>query len=137
MEYKTWQRDTIDTLISQIGERHFTADEIYLLLSREERKVGKTTIYRYLERLVSEGRLKRFRHEDGVSAYYQVVGDGCDEHFHLKCITCGRVIHLECSHLAELNSHIAEEHNFMVDSSKVILYGCCVNCMKKEEEEAE
>lgn len=132
MEYKTRQRDTIETLMNRIGERHFTVDEIYLLLTREERKVGKTTIYRYLERLVAEGSLKRFRNEDGSSSYYRFKkNEGCDDHFHLKCLKCGKMLHIECSYLEELNNHIAEHHGFSVDGSKAVLYGYCAECKEK------
>ncbi len=132
MEYKTRQRDIIETLINRIGERHFTADEIYLLLTQEERKVGKTTIYRYLERLVAEGSLNRFRNEDGSSSYYKFKkNEGCDDHFHLKCLQCGKMLHIECSYLEELNKHISEHHGFSVDSTKAVLYGYCAECEGK------
>lgn len=132
MPYKTKQRERIDALIENIGDRHFTADEADILLRQSGEAVGKATIYRHLERLVSEGRLRRFYSEDGGSACYQFIGDAhCKEHFHLKCMTCGRMIHLECSYLDELNVHLMEHHNFEVDNTKIVLCGTCGECRKK------
>jgi Fur family ferric uptake transcriptional regulator len=52
----------------------------------------------------------------------------CGEHYHLKCVGCGQLIHLECEYLEKLDSHVKSQHNFRVDHSKTVLYGCCGNC---------
>ena len=135
MEYRTKQRKHLDGLIERLGDRHFTAEEAYERLKSENTAVGKATIYRYLERLVSEGRLKRFFTEEGACACYQFIGGGeeCARHFHLKCMDCGRIIHIECDYLKALDSHVYQHHGFTVDNTKTVLFGICGDCSAKKE----
>ena len=59
---------------------------------------------------------------------------GCDgHHFHLKCLTCGRLFHLECRHSEALCEHIAGMHHFRVDSGRTLLYGQCEACQRAEQ----
>lgn len=57
-------------------------------LRAQQSPVGKSTVYRCLDRLVSQGRARRYFLGDGARACYQYVdGQGaCREHFHLKCL---------------------------------------------------
>ena len=63
---------------------------------------------------------------------------GCHEHYHLKCIECGKLIHVDCTHIDEIQSHIEKHHNFSVDKSRIVLYGTCSDCMgvKKDEKDS-
>ena len=101
-------------------ERHLTADEIFEKLRKSGESVGKTTIYRHLEKL--------------CASCYQYAGKNaeCREHYHLKCTECGKLIHAECKFLSELSAHIYNEHGFKVDGSRTVLYGVCGDCLKKE-----
>ena len=129
MPYKTKQRDRLDELIKSLGDRHFTADEADSLLRSEGEAVGRSTIYRYLERLVSDGTLKKFASDDGKCACYQYTGGkNCGEHFHLKCTECGKVIHLECDRMNEFAAHLVSTHGFYLDCAKTILCGRCSDC---------
>lgn len=131
--YKTKQRDQIMDCLIQNKNRHVTADEIMSALNKEKTLVGKTTIYRYLDKLVSQGIVRKYIIEEGKRACYQYMeqGTSCNEHFHLKCTDCGQLIHLECDYLDEMNSHIKDHHGFCVDHSKTVLYGQCGFCAGK------
>ena len=131
MGYKTKQGGRIFDLLIKNENRHLTAEEISAFLKAEGEAVGMATIYRNLEKLVTEGKIRRYRLDEGESACYQYIGDGsCHEHFHLKCIGCGEVIHLECGYLDELNSHLLSHHDFHLDRTKIVLYGLCSECEK-------
>ncbi len=133
MGYKTKQGERIFELLIRNEKRHLTAEEICGLLRAEGAAVGTATVYRNLEKLVSEGKIKRYRLEEGESACYQYIGDGsCHEHFHLKCLNCGEVIHLECGYLDELNGHLLGHHDFHLDCTKIVLYGLCSKCKEAE-----
>ena len=129
MGYKTKQGERIFEALIKNEERHLTAEEICAILKAEGTAVGTATVYRNLEKLVSEGKIRRYRLDEGESACYQYIGDGtCHEHFHLKCMQCGDVIHLECDYLDELNSHLLDHHGFNLDRTKIVLYGLCAKC---------
>jgi Fur family ferric uptake transcriptional regulator len=132
--YKTRQRELIWEYLRANSDRHVGAQDIVEHLRRQGTAVGKSTVYRALDRLVEQGVLRRFYLEEGMSACYQLILENgrCHEHFHLKCLSCGRLIHMECSLLQEIQGHILEEHRFRIDQSKTVFYGLCEDCEKKD-----
>lgn len=129
--YKTRQRAVIEQALKKNGDRHITVEELSEQLLQSGEAVGRTTVYRSLERLVEEGKAQKYT-AIGESACYQYISGGeCCEHFHLKCVSCGKLIHIECRRLAALSEHIAAEHGFKVDMLKTVLYGLCEECAKK------
>jgi Fe2+/Zn2+ uptake regulation proteins len=131
--YKTKQRDQIMNCLIKNKDRHITAEEILFDLNGEKPLVGKTTIYRYLDKLVAQGVVRKYYIEEGKSACYQYAEQNgtCENHFHLKCVNCGKLFHLKCDYLCDVESHIKNHHDFQVDSSKTVLYGRCGSCTGK------
>lgn len=135
MNYNTKQSMLILEYIKANADRHLTADEISEGLKN---LVGKATVYRNLERLCGSGTVRKYILTDGKSACYQYAD--CEphtRHFHLKCLECGRLYHLECEHLTELDEHIRAHHGFSVDPSRTVFYGTCKECMKAKEGKAQ
>ncbi len=131
MSYKTKQSALILEYIRQNSDRHLTAEEISDGLKNE---VGKTTVYRNLDRLCSQGVVRKYLLTDGKSSCYQYIDcDGSDSHFHLKCLKCGRLFHLECEHLSDIDEHIKAFHDFRVDTSRTVFYGICGQCEKERD----
>lgn len=128
--YRTRQRELILDFLKHSDARHVSVDEVLEHLKAEGDKVGRTTIYRYMEKLTEEGVLRKYFIEEGAGACYQYVeyAQGCHEHFHLKCLKCGRLFHVECDYLNKLGEHIKEHHGFTVDNTKTVLYGVCKDC---------
>ena len=114
--------------------RHLTADEVYNILISKGISVGRTTVYRRLEKLYEETTVRKFKFDESTSACYQLAqsDEKCRNHYHLKCTVCGKLAHAECGFLDELSEHIFKEHNFIVDGEKTMLYGICESCMGKE-----
>ena len=54
--------------------------------------------------------------------------ESCHYHFHLKCLRCGQLIHMDCRLMKEMQKHIETDHGFLVDSGKSVLYGLCPKC---------
>ena len=131
--YNTRQRSQILKCLVNNKTKHMTVDEIAEWLKENDIVVGKTTVYRTLEKLVSEGKARRYINDEGRSACFQYVDkEGhCEQHFHLKCVDCGKLIHLQCAHLAELEKHVFEHHRFEVDNTRTVLYGVCEECRRK------
>lgn len=132
--YKTKQRDLILNYFIENNDRHVTAEEVVEYLKDQGTSVGKSTVYRYLEKLVSQGIVRRFFIEEGYGACYQYIGNNeqCHEHFHLKCLSCGALLHIECDFLVEAERHIVNDHGFIIDNTKTVLYGLCDKCKDPE-----
>ena len=135
--YKTAGRRRLLNFLESHPDRQFLVDELSEELNRQTEegsgKGSKSSLYRHLSELCDEGTVRKYR-SDTQSAYvYQYVGRGdCCRHFHLKCVTCGELVHLECAVSEELLSHIAAHHGFEVDSGRSILYGLCEACASLE-----
>ena len=89
--------------------------------------IDKATIYRNLKRLEDEQIIHKVFNEK-TNLYEYSLSIDCDNHFHLKCLKCGKTIHLECSEANEFINHISNEHSFMVKESMTTLYGVCERC---------
>ena len=128
--YKTKQREIILDYLKKCKDSHVTIDEVTEHLKTEGNKVGRTTIYRYMEKLTDEGLLRKYFIEEGIGACYQYQGEGehCHSHFHLKCTKCGQLFHIDCEFISQIEDHVFEHHHFRIDNSKTVLYGICKNC---------
>ena len=131
--YRTKQREIILDYLRKCQDSHVTIDEVTDHLKSEGNKVGRTTIHRYMEKLTDEGFLRKQYIEEGLGACYQYQAEDadCGTHFHLKCTKCGKLFHVDCDFLSQIEKHVYEHHNFVVDNSKTVLYGICSGCNKK------
>lgn len=132
--YATVSRKKILDFLKQSSERTVTAAEISAYLKEQDSEVNITTIYRYLDKLEREGTVMKYLAEKGSQAGYQYVelGHRCEEHLHLKCMECGRIIHLECAFMEEIAEHIRRDHGFLLQCKNSILFGTCGECRQRE-----
>ena len=114
------------TFLKENGSRHITAADIVNALREDGTKIGTATVYRHLDKLVSDGFVKKYITDGG--ACYQYGGECHDNHFHLKCTGCGTLFHIDCDFLESLAPHILEHHKFTVDNTRTVMYGTCEKC---------
>ena len=114
------------------GDVHITIDQMVEYLKEQGNRVGRTTVYRYMEKLAEQGVLRKYFIEEGMGACYQYMADPihCSQHFHLKCTSCQKLFHVECKELDALGGHLLEHHGFLVDHTKTVFYGLCEACRK-------
>lgn len=127
MEYKTKQKEIIIKILQDNNELSMNAKEI---LAKLGSRVSKATLYRALERLEEENKIRRFYNEVTSSYEYQYLdaNDKCSSHLHLKCNSCGKLFHLHCEESDSFLSHIAHDHNFFVSQNETMIYGICKSC---------
>ncbi len=128
--YNTRQREHILKYLRDNSSGHTTAGVIALYLHSQGTPVGIATIYRYLDQLAEEGIVRKYTIDNKTGSCYQYIGSdtNCTNHFHLKCVKCEKLFHVECDFLNELDVHILAHHGFSVDHTKTVLYGCCMDC---------
>ncbi|NLU24838.1 MAG: transcriptional repressor [Clostridiales bacterium] len=134
MRYNTKQQKAVLSCLEKGRGASVTACELMERLRGEGFPVGLTTVYRQLEKLEMQGLIHRITTDEG--SFYQY----CDhpeqgDCFLLKCERCGRLEHLDCSHLKSLYDHLAEEHRFIINPRKTLFYGLCEICSQKEDAE--
>lgn len=108
---------------------HFTADDLVESLKQTGTPVGKATVYRNLKSMEKSG-VVRCYHLHGDSACYQYVDreHGCLDHYHLKCTSCGRLIHVDRSYVNVFRSQLLDTFGFDMNISKTVIYGLCAKC---------
>lgn len=127
--YKTKQRDLILSCLQENKGRHITVEMIMEYLKAKGEPVGQTTVYRSLDILVNEGMVFKYNVPEGMGACYQYAEQAdCTNHYHLTCVQCGQLIHLQCEFFDKLSKHIHSEHSFQIDSFKTVIYGHCSRC---------
>lgn len=133
LKYNTRQKELLLTFLRENSSEHITVQKISAFMSNAGTPMGTATIYRQLDSLVEQGCVKKYILDGRSGACYQYTESGakCGEHYHLKCISCGKLIHLDCDFLNSINSHILSHHDFVVDSSKTVFYGQCEECNNK------
>lgn len=134
MSYNTISRTQINKFLSENKDRTVTVSDISEYLKDNGIEVNVTTIYRYLDKLVSEEQVIKYVAEKGKQAAFQYIEHGhkCDEHLHLQCVRCGGISHLECEFMDEIAEHIKKDHGFELQCKGSIIYGVCEKCNSSE-----
>lgn len=131
--YQTKQKAIVLQYLQSHPRQCVTIEEIYHNLILNDEKIGKTTIYRALAKLVAENLVTRYHTEKSSGACFQYKSPCCCQtnHIHLKCLSCGELFHLDCDFVQKMEQHFCEEHAFQLDYSQTVLYGLCRQCAKE------
>ena len=131
--YHTKTKDLILEYIQANKDRRFRAAEIFYYLKGMGKEVNLTTIYRNLDKLEENRILMKYKTAGDDSATYQYVEPhgNCHEHLHLQCRQCGKIIHLDCQLMKEIEDYLSVHHEFMLECSSSVLVGLCGDCKKK------
>ena len=133
MSYTTKQHQAVLRCLELRSGESLTAAALAEELRRSGSPVGLATVYRQLEKLEQAGQVHKVNTEAGAFYQFCPLGDSAHKDcFLLRCETCGRIVHLDCSHLQALCGHLETEHHFRIDPRRTILTGLCQNCAGKE-----
>ena len=124
--YSTNARKTIIEFLE--NNKHNSYSSLYLV-DKFKDSINKATIYRNLKTLEEEGFIHKIYNESN-KLYEYIYADDCDHHFHLKCVKCGKILHLHCGDADEFIGHIKKEHKFNVSEDITTIYGVCEDCLK-------
>lgn len=131
--YRTKQKDILLSYLETIPGVHVTAAKVCEHFKSQGTAIGQSTVYRQLDRLVDEGLVKKYVIDANSPACFEYVSgrhiseDVC---FHCKCEKCGKLIHLHCEELSEIQTHLLNDHHFKLNPMRTVFYGLCEDCMK-------
>ncbi len=130
--YKTKQRNMIIEYFQKSDKEHICAGEICEYFKSQGSEIGKSTIYRQLEKLVDEGILNKHVVDNSTSACFEYVGSDGHVHegncYHCICEKCGKLFHMHCGTIEGIEKHMLINHNFQIDPNRTIFYGTCEHC---------
>ena len=129
--YKTKQRQMVLDFLAANRGRHVTIADIATHMEQMGETIGTSTIYRRLNKLVEEGQVKRYVFSDSAAASFEYIGEKEETGgYHMKCKSCGGLVHLECDLIEKLRSHVQEDHDFELDLVQTVFYGTCSDCRR-------
>ncbi|MFA7191286.1 MAG: transcriptional repressor, partial [Dehalococcoidales bacterium] len=104
-----------------------TADWIYEEARKVLPNISKGTVYRNLKILSQSGRITELRIDKSARRY---DGNG-NNHYHLKCESCGNVFDLEVPVRKELDRWASEKTGLAVNGHNIEFFGVCRKCLSK------
>ncbi|MBC8530632.1 Fur family transcriptional regulator [Gehongia tenuis] len=103
---------------------HATADEVYNEVKKEHPHISRGTVYRNLQRLCDSGKIRKLEIPGGADRYDHL----CHDHYHVKCVKCGRVFDVDMDYLTGLENAIRDGKGFIFLSHDIVFRGICPKC---------
>ena len=119
----TPQRLMVARAVSEL-DRHVTAEVVFDEVSSRMPGVSLPTVYATLDLLESIGLVHRVATERGAVIY----DPRTDEHHHLACRACGRIVDVEAPVEATALLTAARSAGFAPDHAQVVVRGLCAGC---------
>ncbi|HJQ83092.1 MAG TPA: transcriptional repressor [Candidatus Binatia bacterium] len=129
----TSQRDDIARVFFA-AEGHLSIDELYREVRKVNPRVGYATVYRTLK-LLKEIGLAAERHFDDGQARFEPVEADAEQHDHIICERCGKIVEFASQELERLQERIGRFLGFVVDRHRMELYGICAGCREGKQAE--
>jgi Fur family transcriptional regulator, peroxide stress response regulator len=124
----TPQRVAICELLMQSSE-HPTAAMIYDELKPRFHSLSLATVYNTLDTLVSLGVVNVLGHAGDDKVHYDA---DTQPHVNLACISCSKIIDIPSEHVTHLDSEITTASGYKLLGARVLYYGLCPACQKKQ-----
>lgn len=121
----TTPRLKILRILEEASARHFSAEEIYKILSASGEEVGLATIYRVLTQFVDAGLVKRQNFEEGRAVFELNQGE---HHDHMVCVKCGEVKEFVDEAIEKRQREVAQQAGFQMTDHNLVIHGICANC---------
>ena len=130
-EYVTEQKKILKRILEENCDSSYTVEELMEKLRDTcgASAPGKSTVYRLITHMVEDGTVKKFSKDNTRKWSYQIVaGEHCSCHLHLKCMDCGKLIHLDDAVSDELLDRVRCMSDFSVSEEATVLFGRCGGC---------
>lgn len=109
-------------------EGHVDAKNLYRLAIAKDTSISQATIYRSLKLFKELGLIDEMT-IDRLRCVYQIKQS--EEHQHLICQGCGKIIEISTPYFQELIKKIQSENSFIVTKVDLHLHGYCTKCEEK------
>lgn len=110
------------------GEPHITADGVAEAVRAEIGAISLQSVYDALGVLVAEGLIRRIQPAGSPARFEDRVGDN---HHHLICRVCGRVVDVECAVGSAPCLTAFDDMGYEIDEAEVAYWGRCPECLAK------
>ena len=105
---------------------HGSADDVVGVARAELGAISRQAVYDALAVLTDAGILRRIQPAGSAARYEDRVGDN---HHHLICRTCGRMVDVDCAVGETPCLTAADDSAYEIDEAEVIYWGRCPECV--------
>ena len=113
-------------VLRAVSERpHSTADDIYRVVRAQLGAISRQAVYDALGALTDKGLFRRIQPAGSPARYENRVGDN---HHHLVCRTCGRMVDVDCAVGVTPCLTAADDSGYEIDEAEVVYWGRCPEC---------
>ncbi len=108
---------------------HATVEEIYNLVVKEYPNISKVTVYRNLNQLAENGEIRKLEVPGDADRFDHL----CHDHYHARCLRCGRVFDVDMDYIEDLEKRIKDAHGFEFSGHDLMFKGICPDCKTKSQ----
>ncbi|WP_305068748.1 Fur family transcriptional regulator [Luteitalea sp. TBR-22] len=105
---------------------HITADAVADVVRREIGSISLQSVYDTLGLLAAEGLIRRIQPSGSPARFETRVGDN---HHHLICRSCGRLVDVDCAVHAAPCLTPADGQGYEIEEAEVAYWGRCPDCV--------
>jgi len=108
------------------SKSHPTADNIYNLVKKKIPGISMGTVYRNLDILSQEGKVRKLELAHSRRRY-----DGnTEDHYHVICTGCGRVDDLITIKIDDIEKLLGVRSHYHITGHRLKFFGLCPDCKK-------
>lgn len=108
------------------GRPHGTADDVFEAAKNEIGTISRQAVYDALGILVDRDLIRRIQPAGSAARFEDRTGDN---HHHLICRICGRVVDVDCALGSAPCLTPADNMGYEVDEAEVAYWGRCPECL--------
>ena len=112
---------------------HVAADAVAEAVRGDIGAISLQSVYDALDALVTAGLIRRIQPAGSPARFEDRVGDN---HHHLICRICGRVVDVECAVGAAPCLTAADDRGYEIDEAEVAYWGRCPDCLGRRKSTA-
>jgi Fur family ferric uptake transcriptional regulator len=122
-------------VLGAVSDRpHSTAAEIGAIVRAQIGAVSSQAVYYAVGMLAEKGIIRRIQPAGSAARYENRTGDN---HHHLVCRTCGRMVDVDCAVGETPCLTAADDSGYQVDEAEVVYWGRCPDCVAANEQPSE
>jgi Fur family ferric uptake transcriptional regulator len=110
------------------AQPHITADAVAEAVRAEIGAISLQSVYDALGVLASERLIRRIQPAGSPARFEDRVGDN---HHHLICRVCGRVVDVDCALGSAPCLTAADDRGYEIDEAEVAYWGRCPDCLSQ------
>jgi len=107
---------------------HITADGVADIVRADIGAISLQSVYDALGVLVTEGLIRRIQPAGSPARFEGRVGDN---HHHLICRGCGRMVDVDCAVGSTPCLTAADDKGYEIDEAEVVYWGRCPDCVAR------